>query len=460
MSTATLEPNKTTRVGVPRGNRRGWIPLVSKFLFWQIVAVLFVESVLYCAGLGEEEIFKLDPVLGSRHMCNKRVTWRSEGFAQSYLNADGLREPELTVAKPAGCYRIALLGDSLTESLQVPYEESFGRLLESKLNAESGQKIQVLNFGTSGYSTAQEYLQLKEQVMKYKPDLVLVCYNSRDIFENWSPADQVITNVRPIALHLPGGNLVVDSSSVTLWMRSPRARILKQCEWLRENSRLWGFLSAIELDLSLHNEPYRFVLTFLTKPGKAIRELTAAGKDFYDKEVNRLSQHLPALLTPTNPSASLSPTDHSVGARRDAPVVAAPETPKDKPVDTQKIYRDLVVRTLGSLFVEMKKECAKIDAEVAIVALPVRSTLCPTPGMDVSFNNYKYEQEIEMLKGICADKKIPLFNCEEQAELLPVPQREKLFFAVHYSPAGQDFVARQLSDFVRRYTDPAESLEQ
>ncbi|MBY0358823.1 MAG: hypothetical protein K2W82_12535 [Candidatus Obscuribacterales bacterium] len=414
---------------------------IAPYLFWQIAAVLFVEFALFCAGLGEEEIFKLDPILGSRHMTNKRVTWRSEGFAQSYFNAEGLRENEALLAKPPGTYRIALLGDSLTESLQVPLEASFGRLLQNKLSEQNNRPVQILNFGTSGYSTAQEYLQLRQQVLKYKPDLVLVCYNSRDIFENWSPGDQVLTNVRPFALHLPGSHLVVDSAPVRLWMRSPRAKILQSCEWFREHSRLWGFLSAIELDLSLHNQTYRFVVSFLTKPGKAIRELTAEIKN----NCTNMYKEWSAKFTPPQVPAV------AVSAPTPAPTPVVQAAPAQPVVDTQKIYKELVMRTLGSLFVEMEKECAKADAQIAVVALPVRSALCPTPGMELAFNNYNYEQEVEMLNSICSDKKITLINCQQEAEKLSLQEREKLFYSIHYSPYGQTFVSQCLSKPLQGY---------
>ncbi len=164
---------------------------------------------LYWTGLGEQDIYKLDRVIGFKHFPDKRVTWRSEGYSQSYFDSDGMREPGLTIAKPAGVYRVALLGDSMVEGLQVPIDQTFGKLIEPKLSKDTGRNVQVINFANSGYSTVQEYLQLKDKVFKYKPDLVVLGYMSRDMFENWSPPDATLTNVRPVAVHLPGHELVV-----------------------------------------------------------------------------------------------------------------------------------------------------------------------------------------------------------------------------------------------------------
>jgi hypothetical protein len=276
MVVSAPQKNKLTEPSAVKPAGKNILLRLAPYLVWQLIALLVVECVLFAAGIGEEEIFKLDPVLGTRHMTNKRITWRSEGYAQSYFNEDGMRETNLTVAKPAGTYRVALLGDSMVEGLQVPLDQTFGQIMQARLQADMKQPVQVLNFGTSGYSTAQEYLQLKMQVMKYKPDLVLLYYNSRDIFENWSPADQTITNLRPIALHLPGGHLIVDSSPVLLWMHSSRARFLQRIDWLRQNSRIWGLISAQQTEWSFTSPIYRAISKIFSQPGVAIRELVVA----------------------------------------------------------------------------------------------------------------------------------------------------------------------------------------
>lgn len=428
----TIAPeSKIERVG-ELGNSAKTEPQIGprlKTLFqiiaWQVMAIFFVEFALATAGLGEEEIFALDAELGSRHMVNKRVTWRSEGYAQSYFGLDGLREQKVTLEKRPGIYRVALLGDSLTEGLQVPYEQSFGALINKKSNG-----VEVLNFGVSGYSTAQEYIQLKKQVLKYKPDLVLVCYNSRDIFENWSPPDEVLTNVRPYALHLPGGKLVVDNSPVTLWMRSPRAKFMRSIEWVREHSRLWGLWSALEMDLSLHNNSYKEFVKFLTKPGKTLTLWTKNLKESIAKSPNP---------QPTS-TAKVIPQNLA----KPAPV----EEPKQAAPDGRKTYKELVMRTEGSLLSAMQEELNVFGGRLALVALPVRSALCPSPGQDKAFLNYSYEQEVEMLETICQEKKVPFLNCLKKAEALTKPERERLYYAVHYSPYGQEFVSSCLYPFV------------
>src|SRR4030095_15869409 len=126
-----------------------------------------------------------------------------------------------------------------------------GQLLAGRLSRPGGPPIQVVNFATAGYSTVQEYLQLKNQVLKYHPDLVVACYSCRDMFENIASPDEIVRNVRPLAFKLPGKDLAIHNYYVHRWMRSPRGRFLQALEWLREHSRIWGLISVLDFDLAL-----------------------------------------------------------------------------------------------------------------------------------------------------------------------------------------------------------------
>ncbi len=498
---STEQKQKTQKPEVKAQEKRAEsrLAFAGKIIVWQIVAFLVVELALSIAGLGEEEMFKLDPELGFKHMSHKKVTWRSEGFSSSYFNADGMREPGLTVAKPAGTYRVALLGDSLTESLQVPLEKSFGYQVQEKISRDLNRPVQVLNFGTSGYSTVQEYLQLKNQVLKYKPDLVLLCYNSRDCFENWSPPDEVITNVRPAALHLPGGKLNVVTTPVTQWMKTPRARFLKQVEFLRERSRLWGLFSAAELDWSMHNEAYKRVILLFTRPGKAIRQTAVDLSDYWKTTRKNISAQFKATFTakaaqataPASSAATASPapaagsdatkiqatvtcsaTTASSGptagsAANTSPAPAASSAVTAKPAASTSsatapaassgkspkpsIYEQLIVRTLGSLLYEMKVASNLSGAKFSVVALPVRSALSVRQGMETAFNNYDYDYELGILKDICGEKEIPFVNVHDAARTLSKEDKDYLFYLVHLTPRGHNFVADQLSPAVKQH---------
>jgi len=92
------------------------------------------------------------------------------------INSKGLRDVEHDYKKEEGVFRIVVLGDSFMEAYQVPLEKSFPRLLEKNLNEISPKKVEVINLGVGGYGTAQEYLYLKQEGVKYNPDLVILAF--------------------------------------------------------------------------------------------------------------------------------------------------------------------------------------------------------------------------------------------------------------------------------------------
>lgn len=90
------------------------------------------------------------------------------------FNSAGMRDVEHTIEKPAGTYRILLLGDSFMEALQVPFDSSLPARLPALLQRRTGRRIEVINAGVSGWGTDDELRYLTEYGIRYHPDLVLV----------------------------------------------------------------------------------------------------------------------------------------------------------------------------------------------------------------------------------------------------------------------------------------------
>ena len=96
------------------------------------------------------------------------------------LSAEGLRAASrgAVLAGPKTKRRIAIVGDSFVFAEQVAFENSWGHLLE----ANSGGKFQVLNFGVGGYSIDQAYLKVKKDVLTWQPDIVILGFPLVDIY--------------------------------------------------------------------------------------------------------------------------------------------------------------------------------------------------------------------------------------------------------------------------------------
>jgi hypothetical protein len=114
--------------------------------------------------------------------------YQREGESDVRINSDGLRDREHAKPKPADTIRIAVLGDSFSEAMHVPMEQTFWSLLERQLqecNVFPGRKVEVINFGVSGYGTAQELLTLRQKVWDYSPDVIVLAFTTyNDIYDN------------------------------------------------------------------------------------------------------------------------------------------------------------------------------------------------------------------------------------------------------------------------------------
>jgi hypothetical protein len=153
-----------------------------------LVALLGFELLLRAIGYSAPIWNEADPQLGWRLRAGVQARYTGEGDAFVSINAAGWRDRDHALEKPADVYRIVVLGDSYAEARQVPVEKAFWALLPRELERcgfQSGKRIESLNFGVSGYGTAQEYLVLEARAGRYRPDLVLLQFtNGNDVRNN------------------------------------------------------------------------------------------------------------------------------------------------------------------------------------------------------------------------------------------------------------------------------------
>lgn len=502
-SQLSTKTNSTEAVSVTRTPRKNWWLVGLSVICWQVIALLFVEAVLFTAGIGEEEIFKFDPKLGFQHFPNKIVTWRSEGYARSYFGPDGLRENNVSTSKASNTYRVVLLGDSLVESLQVPLEKSWGQLVEKSIGPVDGKRVEVLNFGNSGYSTTQDCLALEGKVFKYHPDLVILGYSSRDMMENWSPPDETVSNVRPVALKLPGRPLIIDSSPVVSWLKSPRARFLQSIEWFRQNSRVWGIISATELQLSMKDPTVKAILSFATNPSRSVRGLIKSVRESLGVSsstvakvpaVTPVATSAPAVI-PTSTSASITPATTSTPATpattsvpaRDVTQVATAGTMKAKSAVSRTVaktiapqssassleqvnspiaatiaqdpsernsYTKLIAATMGGLIERMHADCVQHNVRFMVLGMPSRADLAPYPGAAPT-SDLSYEDETVIVRKLCAYDDVPFVDGNSPARKLPTASRQAMFFSAHLAPPGHVYLSKQLIPAVRQQLSSA-----
>jgi len=177
------------------------------------LALILGEAALRLAGFSYPAFWRPDPLSGASLRPGMEGWQSGEGRAYVKINQDGLRDREHALDKPAGTYRIAILGDSYAEAMQVDLERTFWSLLPPRLERcgfAGGRRIETINFGVSGYGTADELLTLRERAWRYQPDMVLLAFFPGNDVRNNSRA---LEGARGRAYFvLKGGELVLDDS--------------------------------------------------------------------------------------------------------------------------------------------------------------------------------------------------------------------------------------------------------
>lgn len=236
------QPNQPNESTTGSAARKRSLLLTAMDCVVSVVLVLLVLELLFTiAGVGQEEFLKYDPILGCSPMPGKKLTYRSEGFSRSSFNSHGMRDREVSKSKTPGTLRVAMLGDSLTEALQVNRDESFSYLFEQKLNSGAEKpKYEVLNFGVGSYYLPQKYLRLKHLALDFKPDLVIMEMRTGEMLELMPKPLSNLISARPFFL-VDGNDKLIESHAYQLqWNGGKEASRMRATAWLREHSALWG----------------------------------------------------------------------------------------------------------------------------------------------------------------------------------------------------------------------------
>jgi GDSL-like Lipase/Acylhydrolase family len=132
---------------------------------------------------------RLDYVNGLvRYAPNQRGIWRvrDEIAAPYRINGQGWNSGigDYLLDRRPGIARIAVVGDSYVEALQVAYDDSFAEVLGRRLK-ESGQATDVYRFGISGAPLSQYVYMVEREVVRYRPDWIVVLAVHNDFDESY-----------------------------------------------------------------------------------------------------------------------------------------------------------------------------------------------------------------------------------------------------------------------------------
>lgn len=145
------------------------------------------------------------------------------------VNNLGFRDENMTIKKPAGAYRVLLIGDSFIESESVEESKTAAALVEKEIIAETEKRIEVVNMGVMSYSPAVYYRVIKDKGLPLNPDLVIVNVDMSDFQNDYAYAKDVDKdgNFRNILFQQQMGQphvaLPSVGSEVKFWLRSNSA---------------------------------------------------------------------------------------------------------------------------------------------------------------------------------------------------------------------------------------------
>jgi lysophospholipase L1-like esterase len=203
---------------------------------------------------GHHQLFmEYDALLGWRkipYITGQHVT--SEYAVSERMNSRGIRGPEYTYERRLDEYRILVLGDSFAEGYTVEFHELFSEVLKHRLNANASDRYyEVINSGTGGYSTDQEFLFFQHEGKKYKPNLTILLFYDNDVWFNNRPKyrrgykplfhmeDEGTLRLTNVPVPQPDSALKVDAIEGRFW-KNPLDTIAL---WISKKSYVYRFVS-------------------------------------------------------------------------------------------------------------------------------------------------------------------------------------------------------------------------
>ena len=119
-----------------------------------------------------------DSSQGHKHIPNRSAHLMGVNVV---INSHGHRSKEISIDKPPGVTRIAMLGDSLTFGWGVPSKKTVSERLEVLLNENgSGKQFEVINAGIGNTNTEMQVARFFADEVKFAPDIVVLNYFIND----------------------------------------------------------------------------------------------------------------------------------------------------------------------------------------------------------------------------------------------------------------------------------------
>lgn len=214
-----------------------------------LITLALLELFIQLAEVNALNNEKQDKLLGSRLNPSSNFLYFNEGFSVGKVNEYGYYGPSYPRTKDANVERIALIGDSYVEGVQVFERNHFRNKLENLLNQvnNSSNSYQVLNFGRSGFNLNDAYCYYENFVKQFNPTVKLIFVSPGDLVNRGPIAS------RPYAL-LQNEDIVIDYG----FSKSEKYKFKESTAAFRGKSVILGYLvKTLEL---IRTDNYKYIL--------------------------------------------------------------------------------------------------------------------------------------------------------------------------------------------------------
>jgi len=176
---------------------------IRMLITFRIKNILLMIASIFITLLAAEVVLRLwnpaiaQPAMRQIHKASSVYGWEhvpgSFGIGsvgESYrINSAGFRDKEHTLREKPGSNRIMVIGDSFTFGVRVNLEDTYPKQLEKLLNRRT-IACEVINCGVIGHNMWQHYEMLRNKVLPYDPDLVVLGLFQDDLACSVRPYDE------------------------------------------------------------------------------------------------------------------------------------------------------------------------------------------------------------------------------------------------------------------------------
>jgi len=218
---------------------------------WAGIAVLLgamlvsAEILLRLLGYGSPILYVQDVRAGYYPGPNQSVS-RSGGLVET--NRFGMRAPEIEPEKPAGVFRILMIGDStLWGGSYIDQSELYARRVANSFEEQYGKnQVEVLNIGVNGWGPFNK-LGYLERFGTFDADLAIICLPNGDIYRDLCE----MTDIPYFPVGAPPRLALEEVVQHLLWRRSMKGK--RPTAEQREERGVEGIAAYVKLAQKLRD---------------------------------------------------------------------------------------------------------------------------------------------------------------------------------------------------------------